>query len=404
MHTSQKTTILCLASECKGAPFVRQAKRDGCTVFVLTEEKRRDEPWPRDSIDELLFMPDLTNRQHLVNAVSYITRGLRVDAIVPLDDYDVEMAASLREHLRLPGMGDSRARFFRDKLAMRQQAAASGVPVPAFTGLFNYDELRAFMAEVPPPWVLKPRSEAGAIGIQKLASAEAVWRALDDLGDRQSHFLLEAFVPGDIFHVDAIVEYGRIVFAVAHQYARPPLSVTEGGGIFSTRTVPRGGATARALHAVNAQLLAGLGLENGVAHAEYIRAADGTLNFLEIGARVGGAHIAEVIEYASGLNLWAEWARLTVAHLRGAPYVPPPAQQRYAGSAICLARQERPDLSSYDDPEVVWRLQKPYHAGLIVAADDPARVNTLLDGYMARFADDFLTHGGRKAAERVYSG
>ncbi|MEO0743596.1 MAG: ATPase, partial [Bacteroidota bacterium] len=53
------------------------------------------------------------------------------------------------------------------------------------------------------------------------------------------------------------------------------------------------------------------------------------------------------------------------------------------------ARQTHPDLSGYDDPEIVWRMPKKQHAGLIVRADTPQRVRALLDGYMPRFYHDF---------------
>ena len=59
----------------------------------------------------------------------FLARTRLIDRIVPLDDYDVETAAALREHLRVPGMGDTTARYFRDKLAMRVQARDRGLQV-----------------------------------------------------------------------------------------------------------------------------------------------------------------------------------------------------------------------------------------------------------------------------------
>ena len=385
----RQPTVLCLASYYKGASFLTAAKALGARVLLLTREKNAAEPWPRESIDEVLLMPDLRRRPDIFYAVSYLTRANPVDAIVPLDDYDVETAAALREHLRLPGLGETGARYFRDKLAMRTQAAAAGIPVPPFTPVFSYDRLRDYMARVPPPWVLKPRSEAGAMGIKKLYDAEAVWRWLDQLGDEQSFFHLEQFIPGEIYHVDSLVYDGRILFAQPHKYARPPLTVAHDGGVFVSRTLPDG-EEARAILALNERLLRAFELERGATHAEFIRGADGQYYFLEVAARVGGANIEQLVEAASGLNLWGEWARLEIAYAQGQPYTVAPTRHDCAGILVCLARQEWPDLSGYSDPEVVYRVDKKHHAGLVVASPDPSRVESLLSDYANRFAGDFL--------------
>ncbi len=202
-------TILCLASYEKGHAFLREAKRQGCVVVLLTSESLKDKAdWPRDSIDEIFYMPDQNhewNRSDTIKAVSYLARTRAIDRIVALDDFDVELAASLREHLRVPGMGETTVRHFRDKLSMRMKAREAGIHVPDFVHVLNYDALRRFMENTPAPWVLKPRSMAGAIGIKKIHRAEELWPAIESLGDMQSYYLLEQFVPGDIFHVDCIV-------------------------------------------------------------------------------------------------------------------------------------------------------------------------------------------------------
>lgn len=387
--SDQPVTILCLASYYKGANFLKTAKALGARVLLLTRENNADEPWPRESIDDLMLMPDLRKRPDIIYAVSYLMRGQYIDAIVPLDDYDVETAAALREHLRLPGLGESGARYFRDKLAMRMQAAANGIPVPPFTPTFTYDRLREYMERVPPPWVLKPRSEAGAMGIKKMNSAEEVWRRLDELGDEQSFFHLEKFIPGEIYHVDSLVDEGTLLFAQPHKYGRPPMTVAHDGGVFVSRTLPDGDES-RTILDLNARLLRAFGLERGAAHAEFIRGADGQYYFLEVAARVGGANIEYLVESAAGLNLWSEWARMEIAYARGESYTIPARRHDYAGILTCLARQEWPDTSAYDDPEVVYRVDKKHHAGLIVASPDAGRVEWLLGSYTERFGRDFL--------------
>jgi biotin carboxylase len=402
MNQQKPITILCLASEYKGVPFIRECKRQGCRVLLLVADEYRHHDWPWEDIDEHFYMPELSKQPDVTHAVSYLARSHQIDRIVALDDYDVATAASLREHLRLPGMGESVARYFRDKLAMRVQAKAEGIRVPAFTGLFNYDRLRAFMAQVPPPWVLKPRFEAGAVGIRKLQQAEAVWRALDDLGDQQSFYLLEQFLPGDVYHVDSIVWGSAVIFAVASRYGAPPLSVTTGGGIFNTRILDNEGEEAAVLRQENKSLLQALRLELGVAHTEFIRShAHGKFYFLETAARVGGANIDKMVEAATGIVLWQEAARLVLADVRGETYQLPPHRQEYAGLIICLARQQHPDLSAYQDEEIVWRLPKEYHAGLLVASPSVARVDQLLASYNERFAQDFLAVGQPKSEVRT---
>ena len=162
------------------------------------------------------------------------------------------------------------------------------------------------------------------------------------------------------------------------------------GGIFSTRALDRSSAEAAALLDIHAATLHALGMTAGVTHSEFIRShADGRFYFLETAARVGGAYIADVIEHASGLNPWVEWARIEVALARGEVYSLPPIRLDYAGSLISLARQEWPDTSAYTDPEIVYRLHKLHHAGLILRSPDPTRIESLLSTYTTRFLTDF---------------
>ncbi len=385
-------TILCISSYFKGGRLIEECKRLGCRTLLLTREDLRNEPWPMVAIDERFLMPSLFHQTEVVHGVSYLARSRQIDQIIALDDFDVEMAAYLREHMRLPGLGDTQARYFRDKLAMRSQAQQHGIPVPEFVQVLNYDRLRDFMARVPPPWVLKPRGEASAMGIKKLHHADELWPLLEQFGDRQSFFLLERFLPGDVYHVDSIIDGGQVLFAATSKYGAPPLSVYQGGGVFLTSKLPYGGEEDQALTAINRNLMKAMGLTYGVTHAEFIRShADGRFYFLEVAARVGGAGIDLLVEHATGLNPWVEWARLEVAHVREQAYTLPPTRQDYTGLIVSLAHQEYPDTSAYNDPEIVWRLDKKNHVGLLLASPDYQRVQSLLHSYVQRIAHDFTT-------------
>jgi biotin carboxylase len=390
MPPDRPLTILCVSSYEKGQEFLRTCKAMGCIVLLLTVEKLRHADWPFECIDEVFTMPEDLPLQSLIYAVSYAARSHSIDRIVALDEFDMENVSALREHMRIPGMGLTTVRYFRDKLAMRARAQEVGILVPEFAHVLNYSNLRDFMARVPAPWLLKPRSQASGIGMKKIHSPDELWPWLDQLGDKQSFYLLEQFIPGSVYHMDSVVSEREVVFAEAHAYGAPPLDVSHQGGVFTTRTLPRDAEDTQTLLDVNRQVIEGLGSVRGVTHAEFLRShADGKFYFLEIAARVGGAYIADVVEAATNINLWREWARLEIGAGKQS-YALPPIRQDYAGVILCLARQEHPDTSAYADPEITYRVSKYHHAGFVLQSPKADRIQELLDFYATRFAQDFL--------------
>src|SRR5882724_10526684 len=413
---SRPLNIICLATYFKGGDFIRECKRLGCHVVLITKEKMLHEDWPRDCIDNLVAVPSDAGPPLFIDLVAFLAREMKPDRVIALEEFDVMTAGLIREHFCLPGMNSSTARTFRDKLRMAEAARAAGVELPDFVPLIYPKEIAEFIEHVPPPWILKPRSDVSAIGIRKVEHADDVWRIdeelnqRDSLRERASYYLLARFVPGEVFHVDSIVNNGRVAFAGANRYGRPPLEVAHGGGAYVSRTVAHRSENEKQLFAINRQLVKALKLDQGAAHAEFIKSdADGRFYFLEIAARVGGAYIADVLEAATGLNLWREWARIEVADAgtsrqeqsAGAGERPDrerglgsnklkPRRNEYAGIVLSLSKQEHPDTSAYDDPEIVYRVKKRHHAGVIVRSKNLARVEELLTQYSGRFADDFV--------------
>ncbi len=387
--------IICFATFFKGSDFIRECKKRGSNVILITKEKMLDEDWPRDVLADLFAVPNDAPVELFLDLVSHIAQTTKPDRIVALEEFDVVIAALAREHLCLPGMSSVTAKTFRDKLSMSVKARDAGITVPDFVPAINNDEIAGYLDRVPPPWVLKPRSDVSAIGIRKLESAEEIWSTIDELNKRESlrerasYHLLARFIPGEVFHVDSLVDNRRVVFCGVNKYGRPPLQVAHGGGAYISQTIGHGSAEQRRLLQINRRLIKAMGLQTGATHAEFIKSeADGEFYFLEIAARVGGAYIADVLEAASGVNLWREWARLEVAGDSHRKPLRP--RKEYAGIILSLAKQEYPDTSAYDDPEIFYRVKKRHHVGLIVRAKKLKRVNELLTDYGRRFAEDFI--------------
>src|SRR5580765_1615721 len=128
MIDSNEPTILCVVSFFKGNDFIRECKRQGAQVVVLTREKLLTADWARESLADLVAIPGKTSIQSYLAAAIHIARQRRVSRVVALEEYDIVTAAHIREHLGLPGMGATIARCFQDKLAMRAKGRSLRLP------------------------------------------------------------------------------------------------------------------------------------------------------------------------------------------------------------------------------------------------------------------------------------
>ncbi|MFV7235617.1 ATP-grasp domain-containing protein [uncultured Flavobacterium sp.] len=386
-------TFLCISNYFKGADFLINLKKSGNKVYLVTSEKLRDKPWPHQYIDEIFYMEGQDvdwNLEHLLLGVGNFMKSTRIDAIVALDDYDVEKATYLRENLRIDGMGQTTGRYFRDKLAMRMRAKSCGIPIPAFCSLFNDHDINTFADTIPAPWVLKPRSEASATGIIKVYDKESLWIHINEMGNNRFKYLLEQFKPGDVYHCDSLISDSKVIFSLTSKYLATPMEISQGGGVFRSANIPYNAEDDKAIKKINEQVLKGFGLKHGAAHTEFIKCKeDGQIYFLETSSRVGGAHLAEMVAEASNINLWKEWAAIEDALVKETKYTLPKVKKEYAGIVLTLSKFQHPDLSSFSDPEVCFRVPLEYHAGLIVKSDKQERVLELLEDYGNRLATDF---------------
>lgn len=391
-----KNYIVCIASEHKGNEFLEECREAGWHVTLVTREKLLDEPWSWTSLNSVKIVPNEATPEDYVRVVTNIAGTQPIQKVVGIDEFDVLTAAKTREHLQLKGLTSSHALRFRDKLTMRNIAAEADVPCPEFVGVFNPQAISEYLESVPAPWIVKPRTEVNAFGIRKCETKQEVWETLKGLDarntwrDHPSQFLIEKFIEGKVFHVDSVVAGGKIAAQGISQYGTPPMKVTHKGGVFTTFVVPYKSKERKELEKLNRQLLKAFKYERGVAHAEFLQSSEtGEFYLLEVAARVGGAYIANVLEQAAGFNLWREWAKLEIA-TEDKPYKKPKLRRDFAGIALALAKEDKPDTSHYTDKEIVYRVKKRKHVGLIFYSEKQERIDELLNTYAERITNDFL--------------
>ncbi len=385
--------ILCVSRFYKGVDFIKAVKAEGHSAYLLTSSKLKEEAWPWNDIACTYYMEEDENGEWhmptLITGLSYTLRSIKFDILVSLDDFDVENTAHLREYFRINGMGETTARYFRDKLAMRIKARTSRINVPSFTALFNDEDIHQFAEEVPAPWMIKPRGQASATGIKKIHSKDELWQELNALGDDRHKYLVERFAPGEVFHVDSLTFEGKVIFSRVSKYMSTPFEVAHGGGIFRSHTVAPKTEDEIALLKMNEEIMISFGMKFSASHTEFIKGQDGQYYFLETSSRVGGANLAEMVEAATGINLWAEWAKIEIAAHTHGKYKLPKVRKDHAGIIVSLSRFEQPDLSSFIDSEIVWRMCKKHHFGLIVSSKNHAIITQLLNAYAERVLHEF---------------
>lgn len=383
-------TVLGITQFFKGEEMMTAFKELGCHTVVVATARLQDRPWPREVIDELFFLPDFDNEDTLLHGISYLQQDRSIDVIVPLDEYCVEVAARLRAHLGCPGLCEGVARKVRDKLTMRLLAKEHDIPVPEFGNFNNRQQLSQFLENTPPPWMLKPRAAGGSVQIRKLHDPAKVWELYERFGDERSHHLIEGFLPGEVYHVDSIVFDHKVELAVAGNYGRPPFLVWHGGGVFTSRTVPRGSKLHKNLLDANEAVIKAVGICRGVNHVEFLGLGE-DVYFLEIGARVPGSHLDRLTTAATGVDLFKEAAKLELSWLPGHDYQAPAFKHREAGMVQCLARYQEPCLEfARDCKELDWSLAWDHHLALAFASKSSKTIDRHLEHFARRLHDDYL--------------
>jgi hypothetical protein len=115
MDNSRPLNVICLATYFKGGDFIRECKQRGCNVVLITREKMLNEEWPRESLDDLIAVPNDAGPPLMIDLVAHLSRKMKPDRVVALEEFDVVTAALIREHFQLKGMNYSVAKGFRDK-------------------------------------------------------------------------------------------------------------------------------------------------------------------------------------------------------------------------------------------------------------------------------------------------
>ena len=230
------------------------------------------------------------------------------DGVVTLAEFCTVTAACAAQDAGLPGPGSTAAMLARDKIALRRRLAATDLLGPRFAAVRDERDIAGFFRENPGVAVLKPADSAGSTAVFQVGSAAeaaaALPRALSWSFSGQA--ILEQFIPGPEFSVEAFVHHGVTSVVAIVEKATVARRFVEYRHLVPAQTsAPQSAALTRAAESV----VSALGVQNAVVHAEFRLGPDGFV-LIEIAVRPAGGLIPDLLRLGLGIDVYGAQAAL----------------------------------------------------------------------------------------------
>lgn len=272
----------------------------------------------------------LADRRAILSAedelgIGRLAEAERVEGVIaPGIDWPVGIAARVAARRALPHpLEPATGALAVSKLRQRERFGAEGVPQPRWRVVTEPED------DLPVPCVLKAPDRQGQRGLSlvrdeadlRLAVAEAIEAA------RNGQALVEELVEGPELTVNAFSFDGEFV----------PLTVTDritaeppAFGVAMAHVWPSEDGAAEAAE-VARRAVAALGIRNGPTYTQIRLSADGP-KVMEVAARLGGGHDAELCRAALGVDLNG----LALRAALGEPVEPPSPEPRVGGATTAF--------------------------------------------------------------------
>jgi hypothetical protein len=279
--------------------------RDQHLIFV---NSIRTSPLPPQGAYAELHLIELRQcNEYLTDLIRTLMTRHRVTQVLTISEQDLTLVVSARNALGFPGLDTATATLFRDKIAMKTALRNSGIDLPAYCEGADDMSVRDLFLQHK-KLVAKPRDGYGSQDTAVLKSSLDVDNFLATPSQQRSGYLVEAFVKGDVYHLDAVVRHGEILFSSLGKYEVPPLDFIGrrwAGTRFSNANTSLHEEAKRQLLVV----LQAFRSCDGVFHFEFFH-DDHCLTFGEIAIRPVGGGVADAIYDTFGVHLMEEHVRV----------------------------------------------------------------------------------------------
>ncbi len=231
-------------------------------------------------------------------------KSFNVVSVIPTVEYSTTFVARLAERFSLPGAGFAASMLFRDKDKLRKVTNEYNVNNPKSQLVNSLKDAQEFFDSTPGPIIIKPANRQGSVGtviVHDSNELESAWLAskhrdegvfVPDRGLPEKT-LIEQFITGTEYSVEALVKNGEILFS----------NVTQKELFEGVNPVERSHYVPAHIDSIETNLLVNntkkvldsVGFDTGIIHCEWIL-SDGIPFLVECAGRFAGDGIIYLIE------------------------------------------------------------------------------------------------------------
>ena len=288
----------------RASDFLEAAADLGIELSVASEE----EP-PLVAPDRRVWI-DCSRPEWSAQVLADHAARLPIDAIVPLDDQGVVVAARAAQLIGLPHNPPAGAAATRNKAMLRRRLAQDEIPQPRFGVIERGDSPSEVAAELGYPVVFKPLSRSGGQGVIRIdrpadadRAARRIRRILAGAGENPNQpILAEEFLPGGEVAVEGLLSRGRLKILAVFDKPDPPQGpfFEETVLIAPSRLAPD---ILGEIDHLTRRTVTALGLREGPIHAEF-RIGRRRVSVIEVAARSIGGLCSRSLRFGLMAESW----------------------------------------------------------------------------------------------------
>ena len=297
--------------------FCESLKRNGVNVLGIGDTDYNNlRPELKSSLNEYYRVNSLENYNDVFHAVAYFTYKYgKIDWLESMNEYWLLQDARLRTDFNITsGIRNDQIDFIKYKSEMKALYELAGVKTARYHVVDNYENTKAFIAEVGYPVIVKPNNGVGASHTYKIKSDEELdyFFATRD----NTEIIMEEFINGELVSYDGIANSKReVIYETSHVFPRQVMNiVNEQMDCFywSRREIPED------LKDAGRRVIKAFPSNSRCFHCEFFVLNEdkeglgkkGDILGLEVNMRTPGGITPDMMNYAADINIFDIYANM----------------------------------------------------------------------------------------------